>query len=115
MKKIILNISILLLIFSLNGCTSKEDSQMKSFAKCAIVANRLGDYEGKNNLDNKMKTYIRNNEDYFKSINNLSAYLMKLTEEVRNEDIGLYKYNTMGHMKILQKIYNSDECQELYH
>jgi hypothetical protein len=114
MKKNILNISILLLIFSLNGCSSKEDSQIKSFAKCSIVAEQLGDYKSKKNLENKMGIYMKNNVDYFKSINNLSAYFMKLTEEVRNDDIGLYKYNTRGKMKILQELYNSDECKELY-
>ena len=114
MKRIILYILIVFLVVSLSGCTSKEDDQMKSFAKCSIVAEQIGDYKGKKNLEHKMKAYLRNNENYFKSINNFSAYLMKLTEEVRNDDIGLYKYNTMGQMKILQELYNSDECKKLY-
>ena len=113
-KKISLVMLTLLLMIGLDGCSSKEDNGIKSFAKCSIVADQLGDYRGKKNLENKMEAYMKENADYFKSINNLSAYFMKLNEDVRNDDIGLYKYNSMGQMKILQKLYNSDECQELY-
>jgi hypothetical protein len=114
MKKLNLGILLAIVLISISGCSSSEDDRMREFIKCSIVANEMGDYQSAAKVHKKMKSFIKKNSEYFDKINNPNAYIMKLTEDTRNNDLELYKYNTMGKRKVIYDNYHSDECQELY-
>ena len=112
MEKLMIGILALGLVLGLSD--SSEESKVKSLYKCAFVAEQLGEYKAKQNVSKKLDTYMTENNSYFKSIKSISAYLLKIGEDVRNDDLDWSGRTLKSQMYILQKTFKSDECQELY-
>jgi len=95
------------------GCSSGPDEKIESFMKCAIAAEYFGDNNSVKSVDEKMKRFLLENEDYFKYISSFAEYMMKRRSEV-DQELELYRYNRKGKKQILSRVYSSSKCGELY-
>lgn len=103
-KTFIVTLSLILL----TACSSVE-SDLKTYMKCGIAANQLEKEKANINISKKLSEYIKEHE-----IKGSAGYAMHLSEEVKNEDLELYKKNLEGQIYTLVKVYNSSECKDIH-
>ncbi len=90
------------------GCSGPEDKLYTSF-KCGKAAFYMGESKFAENA-------MKNAEQYAKDIDfggSTSRYFMMLGDKFQDE-YELYRYNAYNQAGIIQEIYDSSECQDLY-
>ncbi|SEI13681.1 hypothetical protein SAMN05660691_04117 [Rheinheimera pacifica] len=94
-------------VVTLSSC-SFVDGEIKSFLKCGLAANQLGEHQAVEMISSKMKAYV--NEE---KIEGSARYVMELGQEVRDE-LDLYSKGLERQEYTLAKIYNSSKCLDMH-
>ena len=114
MGKVILIIVIVLVIGLINN--NRPENKLKDLLKCVYVAEVVQDYKAIKSVERRMQNFIYKNEDFIKSMDNFSLYVLGLQEQSEFSHLNYLRQTRLNseHIRNIKIEYNSNTCQELY-
>ncbi len=101
----------LICYFTYSYFFSSPKDDLKNFVACGRAANELGKYKAKAEIEKKLETYIKENEEELGTFGSPSRLLMEINQEI-NDNWNLYNKNSEGALYILASEYNS--CSDIH-